>query len=50
MDVPEGLSPSAEPLRRDGPGLSSVSEKCRLLCLSLLPSGTALVARAMMEQ
>lgn len=46
MDVPEGLSTSADPLRWDGPSLNSVSEKHRLLCLSLIPSDTALIARA----
>lgn len=46
MDVPEGLSTSADPQRWDGPSLNSVSEKHRLLCLSLIPSGTAPIARA----
>lgn len=40
VDLPEGLSTS-DPLRWDEASLNSVSEKSRLLCLPLIPSGTA---------
>lgn len=46
MDLPEGLSTSADPLRWDEPSLNSVSEKHRLLCLSMIAFGTAPIARA----
>lgn len=46
VDLPEGLSTSADPLRWDEPSLNSVSEKGRLLCLPVIPSGTAPTARA----
>lgn len=46
VDLPEGLSTSADPLKWDEPSLNPVSEKHRSLCLPLIPSGTAPIARA----